>query len=334
VREVSARAITEFTMNTSTTRVLLCPGQGSQSVGMGIAWADASPAASEVFAIADDSVQLPACAGGRTISQVCREGPKEVLDRTDVAQVALFTAAVACARALAAGDPTDTPAAMAGLSLGEYTALHLAGALTLEDGLRLVAERGRLMQSAAEATPSGMVALIGADEAAASDLCLAAAGELVLVCANLNCPGQIVISGDEAACDRAVLEAASRGLRATKLAVAGAFHSPLMASAAHGMRAVLSATPIHPLRCPVWSNVTARPHLGTPDSIRELLVRQLTEPVRWGESCQHMLESLRADRSSVSCLELAPGTVLKGLMRRIDRTCEVTSHDAPATTAH
>ncbi len=312
--------------------VLLCPGQGSQAMGMGVAGADTSDAAREVFQVADATVVLPACAGGRSISEVCREGPKEVIDRTDVAQVALFTAGVACARALGLGPAGTTPLATAGLSLGEYTALHLAGALTLEAGLRLVAERGRLMQAAAEAVPSGMVALIGADESQAHALCDAASQGETLVCANLNCPGQIVLSGTAAACDRAVAEAGARGLRAAKLAVAGAFHSPLMAPAAEGMRAALAATDIASPGCPVWSNVTAVPHLPDPASIREMLVLQLTSPVRWGDSCVHMLSALRASDPGASYWELAPGTVLKGLMRRIDRTCEVTPHDMPSTT--
>ncbi len=312
--------------------VLLCPGQGSQAIGMGMAWADTVPAAREVFDIADATVTLPACAGGRSVSRVCREGPKDVIDRTDVAQVALFTAGVACARALGFDCQSTAPLATAGLSLGEYTALHLAGAFTLEAGLQLVAERGRLMQAAAEAVPSGMVALIGADEGQASALCEAASQGETLVCANLNCPGQIVISGSAAACDRAVAEAGSRGLRAAKLAVAGAFHSDLMAPAADGMRTALAATEITLPRCPVWSNVTASPHLPDPASIREMLVLQLTSPVRWGDSCVHMLSALRASHPDASYWELAPGSVLKGLMRRIDRTCEVTPHDTPTPT--
>ena len=296
---------------------------------MGMAWSDSNAAAREVFDIADAVVQLPDVAQGRSISMVCREGPKELLDRTDICQVALFTSAVACARALG----FSAPCATAGLSLGEYTALHLAGAFTLEDGLRLVAERGRLMQAAAESTSSGMVALIGADEAQANELCLAAAEDGILVCANLNCPGQVVVSGSTDACDRAMIEASTRGFRAARLAVAGAFHSPIMASAADGMRMALAKTTIRPLNCPVWSNVTASVHEGSnPDSIRQLLVSQLTSAVRWGESCQRMLVQVRAVFPEVRFLEMAPGTVLKGLMRRIDRTCEVFSHDAPSTT--
>lgn len=314
-------------------RVLLCPGQGSQALGMAAAWCDASPLARAAFDTADSIVSLPALAGGRPISAVCKDGPKDVLDRTDVAQVALFAAGVACARALGCEDASDRrPIATAGLSLGEYTALHLAGCFSFEDGLRLVAERGRLMQAAAEAVPSGMVALIGADEAQANDLCTAAAGGEVLVCANLNCPGQIVISGSAGACDRAVALAQERGLRATKLAVAGAFHSPLMAPAAAGMHAALAGVTFHAPRCPVWSNVTAKPHSSNPAEIKELLVSQLTSPVRWGESCADMIGALGQSSPSAAYWELAPGTVLKGLMRRIDRTCEVTSHDQPATT--
>jgi [acyl-carrier-protein] S-malonyltransferase len=220
-------------------------------------------------------------------------------------------------------------AAAAGLSLGEYTALHLAGAFSFEDGLRLVALRGRFMQDAAEASQGGMVALIGADEDKALEVCAKASQGEVLVCANFNAPGQIVLSGHATACDRAVTVAGDLGLRATKLVVAGAFHSPLMQPAAERLAKALDETAFSAPSSPVWSNVTARPHGSDPVTIKQLLVQQLTAPVRWSQSCTDLIASVRSAGTVVTFREVAPGTVLKGLMKRIDRTCEVTSHDQP-----
>ncbi|MBL9147235.1 MAG: ACP S-malonyltransferase [Phycisphaerae bacterium] len=321
------------------TPVILCPGQGAQALGMGKAWFDASPEAASVFAAADrvlGSSSDLAMPGGATLSSLCFGGPIDVLSRTDVSQPALFTAGVACYRALAVKNPGLAPSAAAGLSLGEYTALHLAGALSFEDGLRLVALRGKLMQQAAEASKGSMVALIGADETQAQAVCDAAAQGDVLVCANFNAPGQIVLSGHLAACQRAVEAASTVGCRATPLQVAGAFHSPLMAPAAEGLAKALASVPIGPLAAPVWSNVTAEPHASTADSqgastLRKLLVEQLVSPVRWAQSCVHMLAALRGQPAGMGPVwEMAPGNVLKGLMRRIDRSCEVLTHDQPS----
>jgi len=208
--------------------VLLCPGQGAQAVGMGTAWAAASSAARAIIDTADRAVTLPI---GMSLSAVCASGPLDQLSRTDISQPALYTVGVACAAAMRERASLSLAAA-AGLSLGEYTALHLAGSFSFEDGLRLVALRGRFMQEAAEASQGGMVALIGADEEKALEVCAKAAAGDVLVCANFNAPGQIVLSGHASACDRAVTVAGDLGLRAAKLTVAGAFHSPLMQPAA------------------------------------------------------------------------------------------------------
>ena len=309
--------------------IVLCPGQGAQTVSMGRAWADASPEARAVFDRADEVLAaITETDLGQPLSTLCFDGPADRLNQTDAAQPAIYTASVAClAGWKAAAGVSDLPlAAAAGLSLGEYTALHVAGALSFEDGLRLVALRGRAMQDAAEATPSGMVALIGADEAQADELCHKAKldGE-VLVPANFNAPGQVVVSGSAASCARAVEVAADMGLRATPLAVAGAFHSPLMGPAADRLRAALETTTLHDPRCPVYSNVTAAPHEG-PDSVRQRLVEQLTAPVRWAQSC----EAIRRDHAAAELHELAPGKTLAGLMRRIDRSAKVTGHDEPA----
>ena len=305
--------------------VLLCPGQGAQSIGMGTAWAASSAAARAVIEAADRATSLPI---GKTLSAVCAEGPLDQLSRTDISQPALYTVGVACAAAMRERAPLSLAAA-AGLSLGEYTALHLAGAFSFEDGLRLVALRGRFMQDAAESSQGGMVALIGADEDKALEVCAAAAQGEVLVCANFNAPGQIVLSGHATACDRAVTVAGDLGLRATKLVVAGAFHSPLMQPAAERLAKALDETAFSAPSSPVWSNVTARPHGSDPVTIKQLLVQQLTAPVRWSQSCTDLIDWVRSAGTVVSFREVAPGTVLKGLMKRIDRTCEVTSHDQP-----
>lgn len=304
--------------------IALCPGQGAQRVGMGRAWFDAEPAAARVFVAADDLLHEVL---GRGLADVCFNGPEDLVNRTDLAQPALFVAAVASAEGWKARVGSLPPmAAAAGLSLGEYTALHLAGAMTFADTLRLVALRGRAMQDAAESSRGGMVALIGADEAQATALCAEAAppGDTdVLVPANLNAPGQIVVSGSAGACDLAVSIAEKMGLRATRLSVAGAFHSPLMQPAADRLREALAGVEIKAPACPVVSNVTARPH-ESPDSIRERLVEQLTAPVRWDESCKWLIANIQGQMH-----ELAPGKVLSGLMRRIDRAVKVESHDEP-----
>lgn len=308
----------------------LCPGQGAQVVGMGRAWHEASSAAKRTFAEADAIVaKLPHWKGSPSLSELCFNGPAETLERTDRSQPALFVCAIASLRAMRGSGAEPTVVAAAGLSLGEYTALHIAGAFSFEDGLRLVAERGRLMQQAAEASRGGMVALIGADEAQAEAICAEAAAGEVLVCANFNAPGQIVLSGHASACDRAEATASRLGVRASRLKVAGAFHSPLMAPAAEGLARALDPVPFAPLSCDVWSNVLGRRHARQDASgVKKLLVEQLLSPVRWSQGCADMIATLAA-HGGVRYHELAPGSVLKGLMRRIDRSCEVTSHDQP-----
>jgi [acyl-carrier-protein] S-malonyltransferase len=311
--------------------VLLCPGQGAQQVGMGRAWADRSRGAAQTFAAADEALSDEPAFKGTRLSELCFEGPVDRLGRTDVSQPALFTAAVACWQGLVEQWAPVRLHAAAGLSLGEYTALHLAGAIGFIDALRLVALRGRLMQEAAEASEGGMVALIGADEAAATALCSDAASGEVLVPANFNAPGQIVVSGHRTACARAVDLAGERGLRASMLQVAGAFHSPLMQPAADRLAEALDRIEFAPLQAPVWSNVTGRRHeRDDPSLLRKRLVEQLVQPVRWSEGCSDLLAALRTEASdAISLHELAPGSVLRGLMRRIDRSFEVTSHDQP-----
>jgi [acyl-carrier-protein] S-malonyltransferase len=309
----------------SNATVFLCPGQGAQAVGMGKAWAESSAAAASIFRTADEVASV----GSRRLSDLCFAGPQDELNRTDASQPALFTCGIASHAALSERHPGIETFAANGLSLGEYTALCIAGAFGFDDGLRLVATRGRLMQQAADASRGGMVALIGADEAQANELCAAASGGEVLVPANFNAPGQIVVSGSAGACDRAVEVAGKMGLRASRLAVAGAFHSPLMAPAAEGMARALEHVELRPLQLDVWSNVTGERHRrDDPATLKRLLVEQIVSPVRWSQSCADLIVAVRA-AGGAAFHELAPNTVLKGLMRRIDRAVEVTTHDEP-----
>jgi len=311
------------------TTIFLCPGQGAQSVGMAKAWTQSSPAAKAVF---DEADAILGDTLGAPLSTLCFEGPAETLNRTDVSQPAIYTASIASYRALLETHGNFSIAATAGLSLGEYTALCIAGAFSFADGLKLVALRGRAMQDAAEAVPSSMVALIGADEAKANALCDAARENDILVAANFNAPGQVVISGSATACDRAEILAPDHALRATRLQVAGAFHSPIMQPAADRLREALANTPIDTPVCPVMSNVTGAAHdsdlKSAPDSIRERLVAQLTSPVRWAANC----EQLATAHPDADWHELAPGKSLTGMMRRINKAIKPTTHDQPEPT--
>ncbi len=287
---------------------ILCPGQGAQAVGMGKAWASSHPESRAIFDRADavlgDALGVP-------LSTLCFEGPAERLNKTDAAQPAIFVTSVASWHgvcAVAGHDPSAAPlAATAGLSLGEYTALHIAGAVSFEDGLKLVALRGQAMQDAAEASPSGMIALIGADESSAQDLCDKVLGKMagdagaVLVPANFNAPGQVVISGSTPACDLAEQVAGEMGLKATRLAVAGAFHSPLMAPAADRLRAALESVEISTPRCPVMSNALGTPHGTEPALIKQRLIDQLTSPVRWAENCAYLSEHVLSGTDASPC---------------------------------
>ena len=259
---------------------------------------------------------------GLPLRTLCFEGPKERLDRTDVAQPAMFTVSAAFLAAmketLGPSSAALSPAAAAGLSLGEYTALYAAEAMDFETTLKLVTRRGAAMQAAAQASQGGMVALIGADEAQADALCLAVADGEVLVPANFNCPGQIVLSGAKAACARAAARAKEFGAgNAVVLDVAGAFHSELMKPAADQLGEALAAARIVAPKVPVLANVDARPHEVA--AIRARLLEQLVRPVRWG-AC---LEALLADGVE-RFYEIGAGKVLAGHMKRIDRKANVT----------
>jgi [acyl-carrier-protein] S-malonyltransferase len=305
---------------------ILCPGQGAQHVGMGKAWADASQAAAAVFARADDVL-------GMTLSALCFDGPEDELNRTDVTQAAIYATSVACYRGLRERGEIGEPTAAAGLSLGEFTALHIAGVFDFETGLRLVRLRGQAMQQAAEATPSSMVAITGdVTEEQINALCDAARGDgtaSVLVPANFNSAMQVVISGSTDACERSVAVAEQMGFKPTPLKVAGAFHSPIMQPAADELAAALDEATWAAPAIPVVSNVTARPHEAEVQSIKRRLVEQLTSPVRWAQSMQWIVEN-RATSGGGRLIEVAPGKVLTGLMRRIDRKAKVENFSDPA----
>ncbi len=294
---------------------ILCPGQGAQIVGMGKDFAESSSVAREIFDTANGIA-------GFDLAKVCFEGPQDRLNQTDVSQPAIFATGVASFRAAAAFgtiDPTLVTA-YAGLSLGEYTALHLAGVFTFEDGLRLVMARGKYMQEAAVAVASGMVALLGAEESAVQQLCKDAGQGDVLVLANHNTPGQIVISGTKAACDRAVTAAAAAGIKATPLPVAGAFHSPLMQPAADRMVAELERAVFSAPTTPVFSNVTAELHTD-PASMKKLLIEQIVSPVKWEQT----MKTLIAGNETARFVELAPNRHLSGLAKRINRRLPIES---------
>jgi len=299
---------------------VLCPGQGAQHIGMGKSWCDRYEAAQQTFDQADDAL-------GYKLSEVCFQGPGDRLNRTDIAQEAIYVTSVACYRALAQSQNISPVQAAAGLSLGEFTALHLAGAFDFVTGLNLVSLRGQAMQDAADAVPggSGMVALVGADEEQARELCDRARGDDVLVPANFNCPGQVVISGSANACQRAITVAQAMSLRATPLKVAGAFHSPLMQPAADRLSKALDQVQWATPTATVLSNVTAKPHdPQDTDAIKQHLVEQLTNPVRWADSITWALSHLTGQ-----FIELAPGKALTGMMRRIDRQTKVQSFSEP-----
>ncbi len=318
----------------------LFPGQGAQFVGMGKDLYESFTAAKAVFDRAEEITSLP-------IRKLCFEGPEEDLARTDHAQPCMFThstAVLACMASLPGPSKVDSlkPAAMAGLSLGEYTALFAAGMLSFRSALELVTRRGAAMQSAAEAHPSSMVAVMGIDETQARDLCAAVADGQVLTPANFNCPGQVVLSGETDACQRAAERAEEFGARgATVLNVAGAFHSELMAPAAKRLQAALdamqfdspSAPPTPDAQAPaqpsvaqafaspetvVLANVDAKPY-DDPTGVKQRLLGQLIGAVRWQQCC----EALLADGVE-QFYEIGPGKVLTGLMRRVDRKANVT----------
>lgn len=288
----------------------LFPGQGAQTVGMAAALCAEVPAARQLFDRAAAILDYD-------LLRLCSEGPAEELDSTIRSQPALFVASLAALEQLKRDRPelVEKCAAAAGLSLGEYTALVFAGVMDFEAGLRVVQERGRAMQDAAEACPSGMVSILGLELDQVDSLCARARGDEILQVANLLCPANIVVSGQTTACERiAEIAEAEGATRVVPLAVAGAFHTAVMQPAVERLERALTEVELRPPRLPVVSNVDARPH-DDPEEIRRLLVQQVVQPVRWEDSVRWLLEN----GGIGSFYEIGPGRVLRGLLRRIDR---------------
>jgi [acyl-carrier-protein] S-malonyltransferase len=292
----------------------LFPGQGAQTVGMGRQLAETLPAARKLFDRAAEVL-------GYDLAKLCFEGPAEKLDSTVYSQPALFVTSLAAIESLRHDKPDVVLAceAAAGLSLGEYTALVFAGVMDFESGLTLVQQRGAAMQDAADAVASGMVSILGLEPAQVETLCDQARGDDVLQVANFLCPGNIVVSGTNSACERvAKLAEQSGAMKALPLAVAGAFHTPIMQPAVDRLAAALANVTMRPPAIPVISNVDARPH-SDPEEIRQIMIRQVVQPVRWEDSIRYLL-----GQGFDQFYELGPGRVLRGLLRRIDRqaSCE------------
>jgi [acyl-carrier-protein] S-malonyltransferase len=282
-------------------RAFIFPGQGSQYVGMGKDLAAALPEAKQLFERADEVLGVP-------LSRICFEGPEEELRQTKNTQPAIFLHSLAVAAVL-----SDRRADMAaGHSLGEYSALVFAGALTFEAGVKLVRLRGELMHQAGIEQPGTMAAVIGLDGEAVAEICASASSAGIVQPANFNSPGQVVISGSVAGVRAAMDGSKQKGAKMVKeLSVSGAFHSPLMAPARVGLEQALAVAEIRDARVPVYANVTAEP-VQDAGSIRRLLLEQLTMPVRWEQSVARM-----AADGATEFVELGPGKVLQGLVKRI-----------------
>jgi [acyl-carrier-protein] S-malonyltransferase len=289
----------------------LFPGQGAQTVGMGRQLYDTLPAATKLFDEAADVL-------GYSLIDVCTNGPAGRLNATDVSQPALFVCSVAALESLKISDPgaLESCQGTAGLSLGEYTALVFAGAVSFADGLRVVRKRGEAMQAASDATPSGMVSILTLDESKVRELVAVARTKGTLAIANLLCPGNIVVSGTKEACAEAERLAETMGGRAMRLSVAGAFHTEIMKPADEALAAALKDVPIHAPRIPVWSNVDAQSH-SDPEDIRGLLVRQVIQPVFWEQTIRNLLSD-----GFDKFYEIGPGRVLAGLLKRVMRKAE------------
>ena len=294
----------------------LFPGQGAQTVGMGKRLYESVPAARQLYDRAGEIL-------GYDLAKLCFQGPAEQLDSTICSQPALFVTSLAALESLRSESPDIVLGceAAAGLSLGEYTAMVFAGVLDFEAGLTLVQKRGAAMQEAADATPSGMVSILGLERVEVEALCDKARGDDVLEIANLLCPGNIAISGSNAACLRAAEMAQEAGaMKAVPLAVAGAFHTQIMRPADERLAEALDGVVLHKPNIPVVSNVDAKPH-DDPDEIRRLLIQQVLQPVMWEDSMRYLLE-----QGFDQFHEVGPGRVLRGLLRRIDRkiSCQTT----------
>ena len=282
------------------------PGQGAQFVGMGKDLYENNPLAKEMFEKANEIL-------GFRITDLMFAGTDEDLRQTKVTQPAIFLHSVILAKTL--GDQFK-PDMVAGHSLGEFSALVAAGALSFEDGLVLVSKRAMAMQKACEIEPSTMAAIVGCEDEIVEEVC--ASINEVVVPANYNCPGQLVISGSIAGIDKACAELTARGAkRALKLVVGGAFHSPLMEPAREELAAAIEATPFSVPVCPIYQNVNAAP-TSDPAVIKQNLIAQLTAPVKWTQTAKNMI----ADGATMFT-EIGPGKVLQGLIKKVDKNAEV-----------
>ncbi len=283
------------------------PGQGSQAVGMGHELYQSSPQAKQVFEEADEALQFP-------LSRLCFEGPEDELRETINAQPAILTVSIACLMAASEINGTMRPAIVAGHSLGEYTALVVANVLEFADAVRLVRERGRLMQEAGKIRPGGMAAIIGLDEATVEEICMETGAQI----ANINCSGQIVVSGPKGAVAHSVDLAQSRGAAgAVPLEVSGAFHTVLMEPTVEGMARAISQIDFRPPEVPIVANSTAKP-VTTIDEVKEEILQQLCHCVQWQPSVEYMVEA-----GVSTFIEIGPGIVLSKLIKRISRQVQV-----------
>ncbi|MHA7109951.1 ACP S-malonyltransferase [Sunxiuqinia elliptica] len=280
------------------------PGQGAQFPGMGKDLYENSPLAKELFDKANEIL-------GFSITDIMFEGTADDLKQTKVTQPAIFLHSVILAKTL----DDFKPDMVAGHSLGEFSALVANGTLNFEDGLKLVSQRAMAMQKACEVEPSTMAAIVGLEDAIVEEVCNAI--DEVVVAANYNCPGQLVISGSIAGIDKACELLTEKGAkRALKLPVGGAFHSPLMEPAREELAAAIKATNFNQPACPVYQNVNAQP-VSDPETIQENLIAQLTAPVKWTQTVQNMLAG-----GATSFTEIGPGKVLQGLIKKVDRQAE------------
>lgn len=287
------------------------PGQGSQYVGMGRDFFENDPNSRAIFQQADDIL-------GFALSKLCFDGPEEELRQTHNTQPAIFLHSIVALRTMSKKNADM----VAGHSLGEYTALVAAGAFSFEDGLKLVRLRGELMQRAGEEQHGTMAAIVGLLPEVVEELCMEASSAGIVQPANFNAPGQIVISGSVEGVRKGMELAKARGAKLVKeLVVSGAFHSPLMASAREGLKKKLDETPLRDASVPIYMNVTAEP-VTKAEEIRDLLYRQLTSPVRWEDSIIHMVRD-----SADSFVEIGPGKVLQGLVKRIAAHVAVSNID-------
>lgn len=283
-------------------KAYIFPGQGAQFVGMGKDLYEQSEGARSLFELANDIL-------GFRITDIMFDGTAEDLKQTNVTQPAIFLHSTILASIL---DDSFKPEMVAGHSLGEFSALVAAHALSFGDGLRLVAARANAMQKACELQPSTMAAILGLDDFTVEDICQRISD--VVVAANYNCPGQLVISGSITGVDKACEQMLAAGAkRALKLNVGGAFHSPLMESARVELQDAILNTEINAPVCPIYQNIDAKPYTD-PSKIKQNLIAQLTGPVRWTQTVKHMMED-----GATSFTEVGPGTVLQGLVKKVDR---------------